>query len=152
MNLASSAASTRSQARARCIPPPAAVAFTAAITGFSQSMTEETSRCQPVRMSRAASPTARAGAPSGRGNPGTAARRSAPVQKPFSPAPVSTTTLTPRSAEASSSQEMICSRIGVVMALPASGRLRVIQTTPSRTVRSTSGCSGAVGSDISCDG
>ena len=52
------------------MPPPAAVALTAAITGFSQSSTALTSRCQPVRISRAASPTARSGAPSGRAGPG----------------------------------------------------------------------------------
>ena len=37
MSLASSAMITRSQASARFMPPPAAVAFTDASTGFSQS-------------------------------------------------------------------------------------------------------------------
>ena len=60
-----------------------------------------------------------------------------PCRSPFSPAPVSTTTRTARSAEASSSQATICSRMAAVMALPASGRLRVIQATPSSIRRST---------------
>ncbi len=107
MKVASSAASTRSQASARCIPPPAAVALTAAMTGFSQSRTAAIKRCQPVRIRRAASPTGRSGAPSGRGGPGSCDRRSAPVQKPFSPAPVTTTARTARSADASSSHSTI---------------------------------------------
>ncbi|CAM5252606.1 hypothetical protein SCYAM73S_06257 [Streptomyces cyaneofuscatus] len=45
MNRAVSAARTRSQANARCAPIPAAVPFTAAITGFSQSSTAAMSRC-----------------------------------------------------------------------------------------------------------
>ena len=51
-----SAITTRSQASTRLAPPPAAVPFTAAITGFSQSRIDVTSRCQPRRTSRATSP------------------------------------------------------------------------------------------------
>src|SRR5581483_10195930 len=61
INLDSSAMTTRSQAKARCMPPPAAVPLTPAITGFSQSMIDCTSRPHPVRMTRAASPTMRSG-------------------------------------------------------------------------------------------
>ena len=43
-----SAITTRSQASTRLAPPPAAVPLTAAITGFSQSRIEVTSRCQPA--------------------------------------------------------------------------------------------------------
>ena len=119
------------------MPPPAAVAFTAAMTGFSQSSTADTSRCHPVRMSRAASPVARSGAPSGRAGPGAGERRSAPVQNPRSPAPPRTTTRTARSAEASSSHSTIWSRMSAEMALPESGRFRVIQHTPASIRRST---------------
>ena len=50
---------------------------------------------------------------------------------------MSTTTRTARSAEASSSQAMTCSLMAAVMALPASGRSRVIQATPSSSRRRT---------------
>ena len=67
MNFAVSAITTRSQASASCMPPPAAVPFTAPMTGRSQSRIDAMSRCHPVRMSRATSPGARSGAPSGFG-------------------------------------------------------------------------------------
>ena len=56
MSRAVSAITTRSQASTRLAPPPAAVPFTAATTGFSQSRIEATSRCQPRRIIRATSP------------------------------------------------------------------------------------------------
>ena len=64
------------------------------------------------------------------------------MQNPFSPAPVRTTTRTARSAEASSSHATTWSRMAAVMALPASGRLRVIQATPSSIRRRTASSDG----------
>src|ERR1700722_958117 len=52
MKLASSDATTRSQARARCAPIPAAVPLTAATTGFWQSRTAATSRWAPSASTR----------------------------------------------------------------------------------------------------
>ena len=138
-NLASSAMTTRSHARARCMPPPAAVPLTPAMTGFSQSRMEVTRRCQPSRIMREASPTTLSGAPSGLGRGGRRPpRRSAPLQNALSPAAVMTTTRTNRSEDASSTQSAMRSRMNWVSALPASGRLRVIQQIPSsiRRVRS----------------
>ncbi len=132
MNFDSSAATTRSQASARCMPPPAAVPLTPAMTGFSQSRMEPTSRCQPLRMVLAPSPTTVSGAPSGRGRRAARPpRRSAPVQNALSPAPVMTTTRTSRSADASWTHSPIWSRMALVIAFPASGRLSVIRATPS---------------------
>ncbi len=123
MRRAESAITTRSQASTRLAPPPAAVPLTAATTGFSQSRIDATRRCQPRRIMRATSPRARSGAPSGRGGSGFWAPPSpAPVQKCFSPAPVSTTARTPRVAESSSNVSARWSRISAVSELPASGR------------------------------
>ena len=142
-NLASSAITTRSQASARCIPPPAAVPLTPAMTGFSQSRMEVTRPCQPSLIMRDASPTTLSGASSGFGRGGSRPpRRSAPVQKAFSPAAVMTTTRTNRSDEASRTQAAIWSRMNWVMAFPASGRLRVIQQMPSSIRRSRSSPAG----------
>ena len=94
MKRASSAMITRSQASARCIPPPAAVPFTPAITGFSQSRTDATSRWKPRWIIRPPSPTIISGAPGGFGEGVRTSRRSAPVQNPFSPFPVMTTART----------------------------------------------------------
>ena len=135
-NLASSAITTRSQASARCIPPPAAVPLTPAMTGFSQSRMEVTRLCQPSRIIRDASPTTFWGASSGFGRGGSwPPRRSAPEQKAFSPAAVMTTTRTNRSDDASRTHSAIWSRMNWVMAFPASGRLRMIQQMPSSTRR-----------------
>ncbi len=70
------------------------------------------------------------------------ARRSAPVQKALSPAPVMTTTRTSRSADASWTHSPIWSRMALVIAFPASGRLSVIRATPSSICRSTSSPAG----------
>ena len=70
MRRAVSAITTRSHASTRLAPPPAAVPFTAATTGFSQSRIDATSRCQPRRIIRDTSPRARSGASSGRGGSG----------------------------------------------------------------------------------
>src|SRR3954464_5574520 len=135
-SFALSAMTTRSQARARCMPAPAAVPLTAAITGFSQSRTAVTTRCQPVAMLRATSPCPRFGAPSGFSGVGTGTRRSAPVQNARSPAPVSTTARTCRSALASASASTSASRVFQSSALCTSGRCNVrVRTPPSRSAR-----------------
>src|SRR4051812_14648551 len=135
-SLALSAMTTRSQASARCIPAPAAVPLTAAMTGFSQSSTAVTTRCQPVAMLRATSPCARVGAPSGFSGVGTGTRRSAPVQNARSPAPVSTTARTCRSALACASASTSASRVFQSSALCTSGRCNVrVRTPPSRSAR-----------------
>ncbi len=111
---------------------PAAVPLTAAMTGFSQSITAPTSRWAPRLMLRPTSPRARSGASAGRGLSGIRdTRRSAPVQKCFWPAAVSTTARMLRSLEAPSSSSMVRLRWSGVMALAASGRFRVSQATPS---------------------
>src|SRR4051812_33790552 len=138
-SFALSAMTTRSQARARCMPAPAAVPLTAAITGFSQSRTAVTTRCQPVAMLRATSPCARLGAPSGFSGVGTGTRRSAPVQNARSPAPVSTTARTCRSALASASASTSASRVFQSSALCTSCRSSVSVSTPlSRATASPS--------------
>ena len=92
MMRACSAAITRSQASTIDAPPPATVPLSAAITGTSQSAIAPVRRWMPVRIARAASPATRSGAPSGlSGITMPPARRSAPVQKCFSPAAVITT-------------------------------------------------------------
>src|SRR3954452_15402435 len=138
-SLAVSAITTRSQARARCMPAPAAVPLTAAITGFSQSRAAMTTRCQPAAMLRATSPCARFGAPSGFSGVGTGTRRSAPVQNARSPAPVSTTARTCRSALASASASTSASRVFQSSALCTSCRSSVSVSTPlSRATASPS--------------
>src|SRR3954447_5411054 len=135
-SFAPSAITTRSHASARCMPAPAAVPLTAAITGFSQSRTAVTTRCQPVAMLRATSPCARFGAPSGFSGVGTGTRRSAPVQNARLPAPVSTTARTCRSALASDNASTSASRVFQSRALCTSGRCNVrVRTPPSRSAR-----------------
>ncbi len=87
---------TRSAASASIAPPPAAVPLSAAITGFWQSWIDSISRWKPVRIMWKAEPTTMSGAPSGFSGIGGRIRRSEPVQKWRSPAPVSTTTRTAR--------------------------------------------------------
>src|SRR5688572_17976832 len=142
-NLDSSAAMIKSQARAMCMPPPAAVPLSPQITGFSQSRMDVTMRCHPRWMVRATSPTMRSGAPSGLGGGSLRPlRRSAPVQKCRSPAPVRTTTRTLGSADASSNTTGISSRMYWVRALPASARLMVRRRMPPSSVRSRSSLTG----------
>ena len=132
MNLALSAAITRSAAKAMWAPMPAAVPLTAAMTGFSQSMIEATRRWAPRLMLRPTSPSAFSGASSGPGFTGMReTRRSAPVQKCFSPAAVMTTARTLRSPLAASMSSMVRLRWSGVMALAASGRFSVSHATPS---------------------
>ena len=86
--------------------------------------------CAPRR------PTTRSGAPSGLG--GGAARpvrRSAPVQKCFSPAAVRTIARTSNEPFASARCSIIRLRTAGVIALPASGRLSVSQSTSSLDLR-----------------
>ncbi len=133
MKRAWSEATTRSEAKARWAPMPAAVPPTAAITGLSQSNTEAIKRWLPEAMSRATEPAGRSGAPSGwSASAGRSARRSAPVQKCL-PVAASTTTRTLRSPLARSSSSMIRSRWAGDRALPTSGRLRVMRAIPAST-------------------
>jgi hypothetical protein len=121
------------------MPPPAAVPLTPAITGFSQSRIDVTTVCQPSMIMRAASPTTLSGASPGFGRGARwPPRRSAPVQKAVSPAPVMTTARTKRSDDASLTHSAMRSRMNWVSALPASGRLIVIQQIPSSIRRSRS--------------
>ena len=66
--------------------------LSAAITGFWQSWIDAMSVWNPERIISTAWPTTKSGAPSGRTGGSGRTRRSAPVQKCRSPAPVSTTT------------------------------------------------------------
>ena len=75
--------------------------LSATITGFWQSWIDSISRWNPVRIMWIAVPTTMSGAPSGFGANGGRMRRSEPVQKCRSPAPVSTMARTVRSACAS---------------------------------------------------
>ena len=72
-------------------PPPAAVPFSATITGFWQSWIDLHERLEPGAHHVDALPTTMSGAPSGFGAIGGRIRRSEPVQKWRSPAAVSTT-------------------------------------------------------------
>ena len=92
---------TRSAARASIAPPPAAVPLSATITGFWQSWIDSIRRWKPVRIMWTAEPTTMSGAPSGFGAAGGRTRRSEPVQKCRSPAPVRTMARTARSECAS---------------------------------------------------
>ena len=109
------------------------------MTGFSQSMMDATRACQPSRIMREPSPMMASGASSGLGRGASRPpRRSAPVQKAFSPAAVMTTTRTKRSLEASRTQAAIWSRMNCVMALAASGRFNVMVQMPCSICRVTS--------------
>jgi hypothetical protein len=102
MILALSAAMTRSAASVSIAPPPAAVPFSATITGFSQSWIRCINVSKPRRIMLIAVPTTRSGAPSGFAFMGCGTDRSAPVQKCRSPAAVSTIARTATSTCASS--------------------------------------------------
>ena len=117
--------------RLEAAPMPAAVPLTAQMTGFSQSMIDATRRWAPRLMLRPTSPSTLSGASAGPGLTGiTDTRRSAPVQKCRSPAAVMTTHRMLRSFDAPSMREMVRLRWSGVMALAASGRLRVRVATP----------------------
>ena len=91
MMRAVSAAMTRSAASASIAPPPAAVPLSATITGFSQSWIASMRRWNPVRIMLIAGADDHVGRALGLRRASAAGpRRSTPVQKCRSPAPVST--------------------------------------------------------------
>src|SRR6202044_1487606 len=133
---ASSAATTRAAASARCAPMPAAAPFTTAITGLPQSSTAATSRCAPFMILRMLSVARLASPELERAIPVT----SAPEQKCLPLAAITTTRIA-WSASASSTSSMRRSRSTGRSALAASGRFSLIRRMPSaspcRTAAST---------------
>ena len=129
MNFAWSAMTTRSQHRARCAPTPAAVPFTAAMTGSSQSRMAGINLSWPSSIMRLDSPTADSGAPSGRGAGSLRRLMSAPGQNSFRPVAVITTARASKRPFRPLTREAIRSRMPGEMALPFSGLSMVIQAT-----------------------
>ena len=121
-----------------CAPIPAAVPWTAAITGTSQSRMALTVEIAPRSIIRRRSPTTRSGASAGRSDSvaGAPPRRSAPVQK-NRPVAWITTQRMARSSSARASHRPIWMRWSLVSALPASGRSKVMVAIPSLTSKRT---------------
>ena len=132
-NFALSAAIRKSATKASDAPAPAAIPFTAAMTGLGMVASASTIglKCLCTVSSGAVSPAASRSACS---------RRSCPAQKPR-PAPVSTTARTAGSAATSRTVSSSASFSSTVSELSASGRFSVTVATPSlawsRTVSDT---------------
>jgi hypothetical protein len=124
VNFADSVATTRSPASARLMPPPAAMPFTAMITGFGERASRDTAPCRYVVSCLTRIPTRPAFSWKDLTSP--------PAQKAL-PAPVTTTQRTARSSSASSAASKISRASVRSSALYADGRLSVMVATASAT-------------------
>jgi len=115
---------TRSLSATKCRPPPQTIPFTAVITGFQQRFWIAVSRNQGD-WSRGSVPVARA-------LPSATSPMSMPVQKDFSPAPVTITQTTSGSRLASAQKASSSRAIARLNALWRSGRFSVSVATRSR--------------------
>src|SRR5947207_4489987 len=119
---------TRSPARARLNPPPAATPLTALITGLGLRTRRDTAPCRYVVSSLTSAPI--------RGRLSAKSFTSPPAQNAL-PAPVMTTQRTLGSSSTSSAAWKSSRPSARLSALSASGRLSVIVATPSRRWRSS---------------
>jgi hypothetical protein len=116
-----SAAIVKSQITCSTWPPPIAKPFTMAMTGFGMA---RMTPCRPCMSMPMPVPVPYPLAPRSRWSP--------PAENALSPAPVRTTTPTSGSAQAARKAAISSSTVVARKALRTSGRLIVIQATPSR--------------------